>query len=890
MKKNILVLFFAVCSLYTQAQNKSPWTRVDATAVAAYNKNTNRPHADKELFFRLDAAMFKQSLIGPGSEASKKGSVEISIPNSEGTLERFLVWESSNFDSELQARFPDIRAYAGVGITDAKASLYFSLSPKGIQTMVLRAGNASEFIEASVEDVALYTLFTSKSRAKGTLPFACKTNEVTLNKELLKLTAKESANNKVFKTLRLALSCTGEYAAKFGGTKVGALAAMNATMTRVNGIFNKDLAVKLNLINNTDIIYTNAATDPYSSSDIGVGTEEVDGTWGQELQNTLTGVVGDANYDIGHLFGASGGGGNAGCIGCVCSSGKGSAYTSPADGSPQGDTFDIDFVAHEMGHQLGANHTFSYELEGAGMNIEPGSGSTIMGYAGITIDYNIQSNSDDYFSYGSIKQIQNNLATKSCPVSTPISNNPPTISAGNDFTIPKGTAFILKGTGSDSDGDSVTYCWEQMDSATSASGDNSIAVPTKTNGPLFRSLYPSGSSTRYMPAYESVLADKLSSRWESVSDVARTLHFALTGRDNAALGTGQTNTDEMIVNVSGTAGPFAVASQNVENLSWFQNADQTITWSVNGVNGLPGSENVNIKLSTDGGLTFSTVLAANTPNDGFQTIKVPNVVATRCRILIEPTNNIYYAVNSTPFAIGYTIASSCDSYSFVAPFPIPEQANFLTKTITVPATTATISDVNFNVDFTHAYLSDVQMEIVSPQGTVVRLFDEGCGERNGTLVLSYDDLGGDLACGVSTLQTVVPFQSLAAFNGENPQGIWTFRVRDRYLTDIGTINSASLFICSQKYTLADPESDVNDLAMFPNPNKGNFTVKFTSKTTNPIIVTINDILGKKLYEKEFENNGNFDENIQLDSSIQSGIYLLTVKDGGDKVVKKIVID
>lgn len=886
MKKNILVLLFSVWCVCIQAQNKSPWTRVNA---ATYNKNTNRPHAGKELFFRLDATMLKQSLIGLQSESSKKASAEISIPNSKGELERFLVWESSNFDAELQVIFPEIRAYAGVGITDTKASLHFSLSPKGIQTMVLRAGNASEFIEASTEEIALYTLFTSKNRAKGSLPFACKTNEVVLNKELLKLTSKETANNKVFKTLRLALSCTGEYAAKFGATKIDALAAMNATMTRVNGIFNRDLAVKLNLVNNTDIIYINAATDPYSSSDIGVGTEEVEGTWSQELQTTLTSVVGDANYDIGHLFGASGGGGNAGCIGCVCASGKGSAYTSPADGSPQGDTFDIDFVAHEMGHQLGANHTYSFELEGAGMSIEPGSGSTIMGYAGITTDYDIQSNSDDYFSYGSIKQIQNNLANKSCPVSTPISNNPPTISAGNDFTIPKGTAFILKGTGSDSDGDSVTYCWEQLDSATSASGDNSVAVSTKTNGPLFRSLYPSTNATRYMPAYESVLADKLTSRWESVSDVARTLHFALTGRDNAALGMAQTNTDEMIVNVSGTAGPFAITSQNVENLSWFQNTDQTITWNVNGANGLPGSENVNIKLSTDGGLTFSTVLAANTPNDGSQTIKVPNITATHCRILIEPTNNIYYAVNSAPFAIGYTIASSCDSYSFVTPFAIPEQANFLTKTITVPATTASVSDVNFNVDFTHAYLSDVQMEIVSPQGTVVRLFDEGCGETNGTLVLTYDDLGGDLACGMSTLQTVVPFQPLAAFNGENPQGTWTFRIRDRYLTDTGTLNSASLSICSQKYTLADPESDVNDLAMFPNPNKGNFTVKFTSKTTNPITVRVNDILGKKIFEEEFENNGNFDENIQLNSSIQAGIYLMTVKDGVDEVVKKIVI-
>ena len=82
--------------------------------------------------------------------------------------------------------------------------------------------------------------------------------------------------------------------------------------------------------------------------------------WNAQLQSTLTSIIGEANYDIGHMFGASGGGGNAGCIGCVCVNGsKGSGITSPADGIPQGDNFDIDYVVHEVGHQLGANHTFS---------------------------------------------------------------------------------------------------------------------------------------------------------------------------------------------------------------------------------------------------------------------------------------------------------------------------------------------------------------------------------------------------------------------------------------------------------------------------------------------------------------------------------------------------
>jgi subtilisin-like proprotein convertase family protein len=572
----------------------------------------------------------------------------------------------------------------------------------------------------------------------------------------------------------------------------------------------------------------------------------------------------------------------------VCGTGKGSAYTSPSDNKPEGDTFDIDFVAHEMGHQLGANHTFSYELEGTGVNVEPGSGSTIMGYAGITTDYDIQSNSDDYFAYASIKQIQDNLSTKTCPVNTALTNIPPVINAGFDYLIPKGTAFVLKGTGSDSAGDVLSYTWEQNDAATSSSGANSLAVSTKTDGPLFRSLYPEASSIRYMPTYNNVLSNKLTSKWESVSTIARTLRFVLTARDNAAAGTAQTNSDEAIITVSGTAGPFAVTSQNVENTSWVQGTSQTITWSVNGSDVMGGSTNVNIKLSTDGGLTFPTTLQANTPNDGSQAITVPNIEAKNCRILIEPTANVFYAINSKPFSIGYSVQSSCASFTFAAPFPIPEQAAYTTRTIAFSATTATVSDVNFNVDFKHAYLADVEMEIVSPQGTTVKLFDKSCGNRNGSLIVNYDDLGDELACGVATVQTVAPFQPLAAFNGENPQGTWTFRIRDAFSGDLGTLNAASMTICTQTFTLATADFEINDFVMYPNPSKGVFYIQFSSQSTAEVKVMVHDLLGRKVFEKEYENNGNFNESIQL-QNVQAGLYLMTVIDGERKEVKKIVI-
>jgi subtilisin-like proprotein convertase family protein len=892
MKRIILFFVIIVSNSIINAQNGTPWKRVDQNKIAVSDRKSAKPSADNELLFKLDEIAIRQSLEPLQNKTAKGNRIQITIPNADGIMEWFSVWESSNFEPELQAKYPEIRAYNGVGITDKNASLYFSFSPKGIQTMILRGDSGSEFIEPYSKDNSIYVLFNSKNRAIGSLPLVCKTQDVALNKHLLNKTSTMYASNKVFKTLRLALSCTGEYAAYFGGTVAGALAGMNATMTRVNGIFNKDLAIKLNIISNNNLImYTDAATDPYSDSAAGAG-----GAWNQELQDDLSSNITNGGYDIGHLFGADGGGGNAGCIGCVCvnptvavPSGKGSAFTSPSDSKPEGDTFDIDFVAHEMGHQLGANHTFSYEIENTGVSVEPGSGSTIMGYAGISIDYDVQANSDDYFSYASIKQIQDNLLTKTCPVSTIITNSPPAISAGLDYTIPNGTAFKLTGTGSDVNGDSISYCWEQNDSAVTTSGASSIALPSKIDGPLFRSLYPVSSPIRYMPAYSTVLSGKLSTTWESVATIARTLHFTLTGRDNAAQGTAQTATDEMIVNVSGTVGPFAITSQNTENLSWFQGTTQVVTWSVNGSSALTGSTNVNIKLSTDGGLTFPTTLVSATPNDGSQTVTVPNITAKNCRILIEPTANIFYAVNSTPFAIGYSVTSSCNTYTFAAPFAIPESASYTSKTISAPSSTGIVTDVNVAVNFTHASLSDVQIEMVSPQGTTVKLFETSCGRTNSTLALNYDDLGGVLACGTTTDQTVAPFEPLSAFNGQNPQGVWTLRVRDAYKNDLGTLNSASITICTQTYTLAAPEFQINDFVLYPNPNKGNFNIQFTSASSNGVKVLVHDLLGRKLFENKFESNSNFNKNIQL-KNVQPGLYLLTVIDGDRKEERKIVIE
>ncbi|GAA3752346.1 MULTISPECIES: reprolysin-like metallopeptidase [Flavobacterium] len=891
MRKQLLYIFLIFCFASANAQD-ALWQKVTSSSVLRKADGLS----SNKLYYRLNANLLSSKLASASSKTAKTTASEITIPNADGNLERFSVWESSNFAPELQAKYPEIRAYEGRGIDDKNAKIHFSVAPIGMQTMVFRPAKPTEYIEQNPENKSEYVLFRAQDNAESKMILDCKTtNLVSENKSA---TAKTASNAKQFKTLRLALSCTGEYAAYFGGTVAGALAGMNATLTRVNGIFGRDLSVKVILIaNNNAVIYTDASTDPYSIASVGATGDNP--IWMKEVQTTLTNVIGEANYDIGHLFGASGGGGNAGCIGCVCVSpttnqpiGKGSAFTSPADAKPEGDNFDIDFVAHEMGHQLGGSHTFSFQNEGNGTCYEPGSGSTIMGYAGVTKGYNIQDHSDAYFSYASINQIQNNLAGKTCPVTIPIdNNNPPVIKAGLDYTIPISTPFILKGTGSDPEGNTITYSWEQYDSAMTTFAGNSFTYATKPDGPMFRSFSPTTSPVRYMPALSSVLNNQLTTSWESVSSIGKTMNFTLTGRDNAAEGLAQTNTDAMVVTVNAAAGPFAVTSQKEDNLGWAKGSAQTITWSVNNTNTLPGSSNVNIKLSLDGGLTFPIVLASNTPNDGSETILIPSEidVSTNCRLLIEPVDNIYYAVNSKPFALGYTVSTSCTNYNFEGGYSLGTSTTFINKTVTVPASTGTISDVNVSVNVKHERFEDLEIEIESPSGTIVSLFNKSCGTTNSTLALQFDDSGAALNCGSTISQIVIPASALSAFNGENPQGNWTFKVRDAVVGMFGTINSASVNICTKTYTLGNSDFENVDFIAYPNPNKGSFTVQFNRDSVSEIKVYVNDIVGKYVYDRTFQGSGYFIQDIQL-PNVPSGLYFLTVTDGQRKIVKKILVN
>ena len=663
------------------AQNSS-WKKVESVKNS---EKLSRFHLDKNKvhLFELDITSFKKSAASATlrNTKSKKGHTIITVPGINGQMESFKIYEAPVFTPELALKYPNIKSYVGISTDNLGTRLRMSVSSQGVQTMISYIKKSTVFMQPLTKGSNKYVLYDKGSKSDFADKFECRTLD-KLNKTFNNKTSKTAkvneggANNQTLQKFRIAISTTSEYTAYHDDGNAGngdaiadALAAINTSLNRVNEVFETDMAVTFELVNATQLIYTDAATDPYSDANIGANEDNSNNTngWSLQLQNTLTSVIGNAAYDIGHLFGATGGGGNAGCIGCVCRNdnesnsmdkNKGSAFTSPSNAVPEGDTFDIDFVAHEIGHQMGANHTWAFDSEGTGVNSEPGSGTTIMAYAGIEGANNVELNGDDYFHYHSIKQILDNLSAKSCQTTEVISNNPPSANAGNNYNIPKGTAYILKGSATDSDGgDNLSYCWEQIDSGiTNYLNFGSDLV----SGPTNRSLPPSNSPDRYIPKFSSVIAGNtiqtnptLGSDWETVSTVARTLNWALTVRDRSPASStgGQSSYDTMQITVEDVT-PFIVTNP----VSWTQGAMQTIEWEVGQTtNGTINCQNVNIKLSTDSGLTFPTTIASNTPNDGSFTYTVPAISNTStARLLIEAADNIFYDVSNFDFSISTT--------------------------------------------------------------------------------------------------------------------------------------------------------------------------------------------------------------------------------------------
>ncbi len=642
--------------------------------IQRINVQTVSPQTSKIRSVRLNDTLIRAK-IDAIDLTKKKASDLFFFPNENGHLESFSLVSIPLFANKSALAHPSIKAYRGQSTERINVSVRITVTPRGLSG-TMRTSSGFLFFQPANGSISSYVFYQRKDifsdqeeslfcTTENSFP---KTESIALKNEL----ATKSQLTGSLKTYRFAVATSGEYTQYWGDdddtngdNTQDALAAVANTINRMNEIFEVDLGVRLLLVSNTAIIYDNPEEDPF------------DDNLNSEIQGVLTTEVGESNYDVGHLFHRGSANGNAGSIGNVCESfKKGSGFSShpftSTNGSSGGfltDYFDIDYVAHEVGHQFGGTHTYSHENEFSGVNSEPGSGSSIMSYAGIVSGQNLQRHSDPYFHYHNIVQINAYLAQNSCQQVEVGVNQVPTVFAGNDVTIPIGTAYVLNAVAQDSDGDQLTYCWEQLDSGIVRSQDFG---PQIIAGSMNRSLPPNVNSTRTIPRLAAILSGDLTeinpflnSGWETVSMVERTLRWGVTVRDrnqNAPNGVGFTAQDEKIISVEDDAGPFVVLSQDNLSVIWRAGANELIEWDVARTNRAPiNTQTVSIYLSVDGGQSFPYPLVENTLNNGKAYIVVPaGITSANARIKIVADENIYFAVNSTPFQV--------EERSFALPF------------------------------------------------------------------------------------------------------------------------------------------------------------------------------------------------------------------------------
>ncbi|MFD1061666.1 reprolysin-like metallopeptidase [Winogradskyella litorisediminis] len=911
MKKIYLILIILPLFCFSQ---QNYWSKIDASKI---NKEQLLDRASTPSQFEIYSLQLENLKSKLSTAVSRKRNLEsntiVKFPNINGASERYQIYEASIMEPEFASKHPEIQSYVGINIDNPSVTMRLSTTVFGFHAAIYTIGK-TYYIDPYTEDLNTYILYAKENLYSDIDRLSCQlTDEMALESPYQPETNRDSglrnANDGLFRTFRFALASTQEYsnfhinaagqqAATDAVKRSTVLAAMNVSMTRVNGIYERDLSVTLQLVDNintasgTSIIFL-AENDGYSNNDGGAMLTQ--------NQNIIDANIGTTNYDVGHVF--STGGGGVAALGGICFiNAKARAVTGL--GSPVGDVFDVDFVAHEIGHHFGANHSYNGgdgncgAQRNPGTAVEVGSGNTIMGYAGICASDNVQPNSDDHFHAVSIDEMYARITSSpTCSVNTPNGNTAPTADAGDDYTIPFGTAFTLTGTGTDIDsGASLSYNWEQVDTGTTTDQPNT----TSTTNPQFRSRPSLSTGERTFPQLSDILDDNLTPQWEVIPNVARTMNFALTVRDNQSPNGGQTNRDDMIVTTA-NVGPFRVTAPDVTNESFPSGSSTTITWDVAGTtaNGI-NTSNVNILLSTDGGLTFSTTLASNTENDGSETITFPSVQEPYCRIKIEPVDNIYFAISKS-FSVGatVTVTEDCNTYTTGAISTAIPDGNGTTMNpvqgtpvfIPVTVTESTpITDLRIYADVSHNSAGHLLLQLQPAEGGFRNIWALNCGNNN-DIDITFKDGEPAIVCGNPNTGTFAPTSSLDIFNGDNPSGVWNLVFVDFVNGTTGTVNEWSVELCTTttNITLDTDNFELNDFALFPNPNNGDFTLQFNSNSGIGVNVDVYDISGKLVFNKNYDATSRFDKQINL-NNVSTGIYIMKVNDGDKSVTRKLIIE
>ncbi len=596
-------------------------------------------------FYTLDIANFRKILeAAPTKELGERmqETYTLLLPTPAGTLDTFEIYKSPIMHPDLQRKYPGISTYRARHLGKKRITGALDITYKGFHAMFFGEDGQWFIDPINREDSLHYQVYTKKN-FRTDKKMNCLVETKGEGEHEIHF---EESKDRVFgdcqlRTYRTAVACTGEYAIFHGGTKPLALSAIVTSLNRVNTIVNMDMAIQLELIaNNDDVVYLNPNTDPYTNNN---GVQML-----SQNQTTLDNVIGSANYDFGHVF--STGGGGVAYLNSICNN---SLKAGGVTGLPQpiGDPFDIDYVCHEMGHQMGANHTQNNPCNRSNPSaFEPGSASTIMGYAGICSP-NVQNNSDAYYHARSLVEMTNRMVFgggNNCANVVPISNNPPNIiSVPDGLTLPISTPFELTAEVVDPDGDDLLYCWEQYNNEVN---NTMPPLSTNTQGPVFRSLNPDPSPTRVFPNIDAVV-NNTTPTWEVLPSVTRNMSFRITVRDQfEELGC----LDQTTCGFSFTqsAGPFLVTYPNAAGLQLPSGGPATVTWDVANTSG--GSVNaptVDIFLSIDGGYTYPETLAVNVPNNGSAEIVFPEILTTTARIKVKGHNHVFFDISNNDFEL-----------------------------------------------------------------------------------------------------------------------------------------------------------------------------------------------------------------------------------------------
>lgn len=659
MKKLLAFLMLVSMSQIGFSANQVLWKEVNSSELVQLSDAAIKTKSC--LQYKLDIARLTSLLHSAPDENSSKPGVVLEVPFPDGSSKSFVVKATPIVPVELQNKYPGIKTWSGYGVEDPSSVIYLDVTLWGFHGMIFSEQGTVYIDPYNATTTEFYKVYW-KTEALSSSPIAAcgfdaSTEENKMRTEEIRKHVQQGGviNNVArsaggtLRTYRIAIACTGEYSTFHGGTVPLVLSAIVTSLNRVTGVYEQEVATRLTLIPNNDtLIFLNATTDPYTNNN--------GGTMLGQNQSTVAARIGNANYDIGHVY--STGGGGIASLGSVCNSLQ-KARGVTGSPSPINDPFNIDYVAHEVGHQFGGNHTFNSNTGGCSGNgnfstaYEPGSGTTIMAYAGLCGSHNTQNFSDPYFHTITFDEIQDytTLSTgATCGVSSATGNTPPVItSIGIDHAIPYQTPFLLEGAANDPDGDPIKYSWEQFDLGPAGSP----SAPSG-NAPLFRSIVPTTSPIRYFPKL-TALVTGANSVGERLPTYARDMQFRLTVRDNK-LGGGGVTYEEVLVtlNVINTGSPFLVTAPNT-NVTWVGGTQENVTWNVVGTDVAPiNATNVDIFLSTDGGFTYSTTLATGVPNTGVATVTVPGINSTTARVMVRGSGNVFFDISNANFTITNT--------------------------------------------------------------------------------------------------------------------------------------------------------------------------------------------------------------------------------------------